>query len=447
MSKRDSTAQSYLEQFDRQEQSLTGALPDWLRAQKKAALERFADRGFPDPRHEEWRYTNVRPIAKKAFRAADPAPVALEPGDLGTWRFAGLDAHTLVFVNGRFSAELSSTDDRIAGVRIVPLSGALTNQPDALAGALGSVVDDALNSFAALNTAFLADGAYVHIPRGVVLEKPVYLMFVSTAEPEAIVSHPRIVIHASEGSESRIIEHYVGQSGSANFTNTVTEVITEPNASVRHYLLQEEAAESYHIGSIHVRQSRDSRFSSYNVNLGGRLVRNDINVRLSEQGAQVDLNGLFIVDGRQHVDNHTRIHHAAPRTYSDESYRGVADGHGRGVFKGRVLVDRDSQKIESHQNSANLLLSEHAEIDTKPELVIYADDVVCSHGATVGQLDEQALYYLRSRAIDEETARGLLVFAFADEVVQRMDIAPIRERLEHRIVGRLPDSEMLRNFV
>lgn len=447
MSRRDTTAQSYVEQFDRHEQLLPGALPDWLRTQKKAALARFAERGFPDPRHEEWRYTNLRPIAKKNFREADSTTVSLTAGELEAWRFAGLDAHALVFVNGRLSRELSSIGDMVEGVRIMALSDALVADSDELAGVLGSAINDELNSFATLNTAFLSEGAYVRIPAGTLLQKPVYLMFVSTAEHEPLVTHPRVVIHAGEGSECRVIEHYVGQAGSGNFTNAVTEVVTEPNASVRHYLLQEEGTEGYHIGSIHVRQARDSRFTSHNINLGGRLVRNDINVRLGEPGAQAELNGLFIVDGRQHVDNHTRVHHAAPRTYSNESYRGVADGHGRGVFNGRVLVDRDSQKIESHQNSANLLLSENAEIDTKPELVIYADDVVCSHGATVGQLDEQALYYLRSRAIDEETARGLLVFAFADEVVQSIDIAPIRERLEHRIVGRLPDSEMLRNFV
>jgi Fe-S cluster assembly protein SufD len=196
-----------------------------------------------------------------------------------------------------------------------------------------------------------------------------------------------------------------------------------------------------------VRQHRDSRFVSHNIQLGGRLARHDINAELAEPGAEVTLNGLFVVGGRQHMDTHTRIHHAAPHTNSLEGYRGVADGHGRGVFKGRVLVDRDAQKIDAQQSSANLLLSEHAEIDTKPELEIYADDVKCSHGATVGQLDKESLFYLRSRAIDAETARGLLVFAFADEVVERLDLAPIRERLEQRLVGRLPDSDMLKGFV
>jgi len=437
----------YLEAFREEQGSLGSELPTWALTLRETALARFEQAGFPDPRQEEWRYTNVRPIAKKAFKPAGDALAHVEASVLSGLRFGVEGSVELVFVNGRLHAGFSQIDTLPAGVVVDDLGAALRNRADALEPLLGHVAADRDNSFVALNTAFLRDGVYIALARDCVLDRPVKLLFLSTREDEPVVCHPRIVIHGGENSQCAVIEHYAGAEGSGSFTNTVTEVALEAGARLEHYKIQRESTQGYHIGSLHVRQARDSNLRSHNVNLGGRLVRNDLNIDLAEPGAEVLLNGLFMAAGRQHVDNHTRIHHAAPHTRSTEEYRGVLDGHARGVFKGRVLVDRNSQRIEAHQTSANLLLSDTAEVDTKPELEIYADDVICSHGATVGQLDEQALFYLRSRAIDEETARSLLTFAFADEVVSRIGEQAIRDRLEQAIVGRLPDHERLKDFV
>lgn len=445
MSRPENTATAYVEQFERQGAVLAG-LPAWLAERKRSAMQRFAEAGFPDPRHEEWRYTNVRPIVRKAFEPAT-GPAGPLPPQIDALGFAGLDAIRLVFADGRLLPDRSTVEDLPDGVTVMGLAQAIETRAGELAERLGAVADESDNSFASLNTAMMQDGAYVALAPGAVIERPIYLLFLSARTDQPLVAHPRILVHAGENSQGTVIEHYAGQGGAAGFTNTVTELLAAPGAQLHHYLLQEQSTDGYHVGSINARLMADARLVSHNVNLGGRLVRNDLNVRLAEPGAEATLNGLVMVDGRQHVDNHTRIHHAAPRTRSEEGYRAVADGHGRGVFKGRVLVDKGAQRIEAHQSSANLLLSDDAEIDTKPELEIYADDVACSHGATVGQLDEQALFYLRSRAIEERTARGLLVYAFADAVIERLEIPAIRERLEQRLVGRLPDSETLRDFV
>ncbi len=243
------------------------------------------------------------------------------------------------------------------------------------------------------------------------------------------------------------MESYLGTNDAEYFNNTVTEIVTAKGARLEHYKLQQEGPRGFHIGNTSVRQHRDSQLASHAISLGGALIRNDIDTELAEEGANVLMNGLYMAAGHQHVDNHTCISHAKPHTTSTEHYRGVLDGHARGVFNGRVVVQPRAQKTEARQANANLLLSDDAEVDTKPELEIYADDVKCSHGASVGQLDENMLFYLRSRAIEEKTAKGLLTFAFADEVIKDIKFAPIRERLESVVVGKLPDPALIRDFV
>ena len=442
----ETSMQPYLERFAALE-GKHAAEPPWLTAQRREALARFSGDGFPDPRAEEWRYTNVRPITRQAFRAAEELTPRLEPESLVAARIGDLVLTDLVSVNGRFRPELSSPRCQQPGIRVRSLAAILAEEPDSLRDLLGSEVSYANNPFAALNSAFLSDGAVVDLAADTELQHPVRLLLVSTGEAAPVVCHPRVLIRLGRHAKAAVLEHFLGLPGARNFCNLVTEVRLEAGARLEHYRLQEEAEQGFLVASVHARVQRDARYLSHNVNLGGRLVRQDLNVRLNQPGASAELNGLLLAAGRQHVDNHTRIHHAAPHTTSQESYKSVLDGHGRGVFKGRVLVERDAQKIEAHQTSGNLLLSDTAEVDTKPELEIYADDVVCSHGATVGQLDEASLFYLRSRAIDAETARSLLIFAFADEVISRMGLAPVRARLEEIIVGRLPDSETLKGFV
>ena len=258
--------------------------------------------------------------------------------------------------------------------------------------------------------------------------------------------HPRNLVVMAEQSEATLIESYVGLDDADYFTNAVTEISLADNAILKHYKVQQESLNAYHIGSLNAWQGKNSQLESHSVSLGGALVRNDIHSQLDAEGANIVMNGLYMTSGRQHVDNHTRVDHLKPHTYSTENYRGVLNDRSRAVFNGKVVVHKQAQKIDAHQNNANLLLSDDAEIDTKPELEIYADDVKCSHGATVGQLDENMLFYLRSRAIDEETARSLLTYAFADEVISKIEFMPIRNRLEYLVVGQLPDAALIREF-
>lgn len=435
-------SQHYAEQVRLIQDGLPADFPEWLAGRRQGAAQRFAAAGFPDPRQEEWKYTNVRPIASKPF-VTPATDAAISPETIAGLGFEGLDAHRMVFVDGRFRPELSDLEGLPDGVILRSLSDMLRGESERLEPLLGTLAHDRFSSFAAANMAFMSDGAVIIAGRGVHVERPLHLLFVGSAGSPATWHHPRVLVQAAEQSGLTIVEHYADVDGAVGFTNTVTELRAEAGAQVRHYLVQDHADTAYHIGSVFVQQRRDSRVTSHNVNLGGRLVRHDLNIDLTEPGAEIELNGLFLVGGRQHVDTHTRVHHSSPHTTSREQYRGIGQGHGRGVFKGRVLVERGAQKTDAQQHSANLLLSPNAEIDTKPELEIYADDVKCAHGATVGQLDETSLYYLRSRGIDTEAARGMLVFAFADEVLERMELTPIRTSIERRLAARLPEAGVM----
>lgn len=437
----------YTDQVQHLRTAPAGHGPEWWQGRQQSAAQRFAEAGFPDPRQEEWKYTNVRPISTKAF-AMPTQSATLTAAAVDAMRVPGLeDVHRLVFLDGHWQADLSSPALQQADLQIESLAAALAREPATLEPVLGTLAHDRYSSFVNANTAFTADGAFIRLGRDVQFDKPIYLLLIGSTQTPATWNHPRILIHAGEGSTATIIEHYTDMEGATGFSNSITELRTEAGAHITHYLLQEHADTAYHIGSLFVQCRRDSQVISHNVNLGGRLVRHDFNVDLAEPGSEVHLNGLFLAGGRQHVDTHTRIHHSAPHTTSREEYRGIGQGHGRGVFKGRVLVERGAQKTNAEQHSANLLLSPHAEIDTKPELEIYADDVKCAHGATVGQLDLGSMYYLRSRGLDSETARAMLVFAFADSVLESMDQAVIREHIEARLAHRLPQTELFADAV
>ena len=279
------------------------------------------------------------------------------------------------------------------------------------------------------------------------MDKPLSLVFVAAKQAQSAAIHTRNLIVMGKQSQATIIEHYLGLDDARYLSNTVTEVITNDSARLTHYKLQQESLQGFHVGYLSARQERDSRIESHSISLGGDIVRNDIDVELSAPGAHLSLNGLYMAGGNQHIDNHTLVHHAKPHTGSEENYRGVLNDRARGVFNGKVVVHKQAQKTVAQQANANLLLSDDAEIDTKPELEIYADDVKCSHGATIGRLDESMLFYLRARAIEEDTARSLLTFAFADEVIKRIRLAPIRARLEHMVLGKLPDAGLIREFM
>ena len=320
------------------------------------------------------------------------------------------------------------------------LAAALADDADRLEPLLACDVEAFASGFEALNAAFWADGAYLDLASGVAIEEPVHLLFIATEAD--VETHPRNIIRAAAGSRVCIIEHYVGSDSAAYFTNAVTRIVADRNAVVEHYKLQEEAGRAFHIAALHAQQGPASHFTSHSFALGGALSRNDITTRFDAEGCVATLNGLYVAGGRQHMDHHTCIDHAKPRGTSREVYKGVLDGAARAVFNGKIVVRPDAQKTDAHQSNRNLLLSEHAEVDTKPQLEIYADDVKCSHGATVGQLDENQIFYLRARGMDEAAARSLLTFAFAEEIVRRADIAPLRARLEALLIDRLPDAQL-----
>lgn len=414
---------------------LPGEGAPWVRALREAGASRFAEKGFPTTRDEHWKYTNVAPLLRQTYAPLAPAANVDAAVIARDTAFGDLRAHRLVFVNGSYAAALSAANVP-AGVVIGSLAQHLA-RPDDLETYLGSAAPAEGHGFTALNSAFVTDGAYVRVPAGIAIEQPIHVIYVATAAAAPLLIQPRTLIVAERGAQVSVIEHYVSLGDVAHLTNAVTEVVTEPNAVVEHYRVQQHGAKASHIGGTYVRQARASRFTSHAVDLGGLLVRHDLRSVLNDEGAECHLNGLYVVDGRSHVDNHTEVDHAKPRGTSREYYKGVLSGRGRAVFNGRVVVRPDAQHTDAEQMNNNLLLSDDAEVDTKPELEIYADDVKCSHGATVGQLDSDALFYLRSRAVDEAAARDLLTYAFAHDVLSRMRLAPMRLELERRLTKRL----------
>jgi len=432
------------ERFLKRLNARRGEDPSWVAARRQAGAARFEALGFPARRDEEWKYTDVRRIAEGDFALATDAEFDATRFDA---QRLDIDAYRLVLVDGRFNPGLSELDGLPAGVSIEPLSQAIEANHEAVGGALGRLAGVDFSPFTALNTAFADEGAIVRLAAGTVVDKPIYLLMLSRANDQPVMSHPRVLVEAGARCEATIIEHYVGEPEAANFTNVVSEILLDRGAMIDHYKLQEASLADLHVASIHIEQGRDSRFNSFNLNLGGALVRNDLVTELNAEGAETHYNGLFFVQGRQHVDNHTLVNHNAPRTFSNENYKGILDDRAHGVFNGKVMVKRDSQQIEAYQNNANLLLSDRAEIDTKPELVIYADDVKCSHGATTGQLDENAVYALRTRGIDEPMARALLTLAFAGEVMEQVRLSAVAERVERAVAGRLPERFNLSDLV
>jgi len=407
---------------------LESATPPWLTGLRRDACRRFADLGFPTTRQEEWRFTNVKCIAETEFTLAKiAAPLSREtisPFVLDE------DYLRLVFVNGHYVGDLSATEATPQGAVVSCLSAALADHPALIEDHLGQLASDESACFAALNSAFIRDGAFIHVPRGVVVERPIHLLFISTDNCSPTASHPRNLIIAQRDTQATIIESYVGLNDGVYLTNAVTEVSVAENAVVDHCKLQQESADGYHVATTQVRQQRASRFSSHYFSLGGQLVRNEVDVTLDDEGCVCTLGGLYIAAGDQHMDNRTRIDHAKPHCDSHELYKGILDDRAKGVFNGKIYVHPNAQKTDAKQSNRVLLLSDDAVIDTKPQLEIYADDVKCTHGATVGQIDETALYYLRSRGISEDLARSLLVYAFANEIASALKLEAVREHIE-----------------
>jgi len=400
--------------------------PAWvaeLRRRGRAAFERM---GLPAPDQEAWRFTSVKPLARLAVGAASTlrAPAAAEIARL---TMAGEGTDRVVFLNGRFAPELSAPGSD--GFEVRALAEALARDGAGLENALGRLALVEANPFTALNAAFLGDGVVVSVAPGRTPDRPVHLVFVTAPAAPAPRVHPRVVVLMAEGASATVIEEYASLGEGTAFTNPVTEIDLGANASLQHYRLLRENEQTFHLGEIAVRQARDSRFTGHSIVLGGRLTRQDVGVVLAGDGAECTLNGLYVVAGRQHVDHHTLVDHAAPHTTSRELYKGVLDGKASGVFNGRVLIREGVAKIDAAQTNNNLLLSDQALVNTSPELEILADDVKAVHGATIGQIEDEELFYLRSRGIDPRTARHILIQGFAGEMLDRIGVAPLRERL------------------
>jgi len=437
----------YLSSFAQLQKELEGKQPPWLQQIRQAAISRFSDLGFPTSRQEEWKYTKVDPIRRTLFR-----PAAYEPNGLTTERLTGLtfcnlQCPRLVFLNGHYSAELSSLKGLPKTVQVKSVAGVLEQDPDLVKPHLTQHARYEDHPFVALNTALIQDGALVHVPKGEVIQEPIHLLFLSTAAEEAVAVHPRNLILVEGNSQVTIVESYIGLHQGVYFTNSVTEIVAAENTVVDHYKLHQESKKAFHIATLQVYQDRSSNVRTFNATLGGELTRNEVNVVLDGEGAECHLDGLYLISGTQHVDNHTRLEHAKPHCDSREIYKGILDEKATGVFHGRIVVRPGAQKTDSKQTNNNLLLSDGALINTKPQLEIYADDVKCTHGATIGQLDPDALFYLRSRGIDRTTARSLLIYAFASQVVNRIKVDLVRTELDDYLFSWLPEGHLVREAV
>ncbi len=426
---------------------LPGASLNWLNASRDVALATFEEKGFPDLKIEDWKYTDVRPIEKRLFKLAQKANHPIDAATINTCLCKDMACHLMVFVDGRYSQNLSDPGSSAGLVAIKDLRTALTEDADVLEANLGKIADASKSGFSALNMALMNDGAYIHIADNASLELPIHLMFFSSGKEQTITSQARILIMAGAGSQAKVIESYHSVTDNVYFNNITTEIKTGENASIEHYKLQQENNKAFHIATLQVDQAKDSTFTSFSISMGARIARNDINAWMGDEGATCNLYGLYITEGRQHSDFHTRIDHVKPHCNSSEFYKGILDGHSRAVFNGQVHIYPDAQKSAAEQGNNNLLLSRNAEVDTKPQLEIHADDVTASHGATVGQLDDDMMFYLRSRGIDYNSAQALLVYGFAHDIVEKMTIESLRYYLEVALVKRIPNVGQLSELV
>lgn len=412
----------YLEAFER----VSRDEPNWLAERRRLAIERFSLLGFPSARDEEYKYTPLTVIAKAGFLpAAEDESIGRE--DLAPAEYEGLDGVRLVFLDGRYRQELSDLSAAPEGVEIASIAAILRQDPARLEGHLTRYADFEDQATTALNTALFEDGAFVRVPDGVRVEQPIHIVFASSASRPDRVSHPRTLIVVGRSAEVSIVETFFGIGGERYWTNQTTEIVAEANARVRHYKAQQEKRNAFHTGRIEILQERAANVVNFSLSFGAALARHDIRATLDDEGGECALDGLYVVSGEQHVDHHTVLDHAKPHCNSHQLYKGVLDGRSRAVFNGKILVRQGAEKTDAIQHNKNLLLSDDAVVDTKPQLEIFNNDVRCTHGATVGQLDSEALFYLRSRGIGREQARSLLTYAFAADALARVELEPLRK--------------------
>jgi Fe-S cluster assembly protein SufD len=434
--KANNGTESLVETFSQLE--VAAAQPKWLAPLRKAGIASFADQGFPTLHDEDWRFTNVAPIAKLPFQLASQVAVnGAESKLLDDAAFTKLPGHRLVFVNGFFCAKLSSIKPVSGGVRIENLAATLANDSALIEKHLGKYAHAAGNTFAALNQALFTDGAFIFVPKGVEVSEPIQLIYVSSAKQNGEVILPRNLVIAEANSKLTVVESYISTGNVAYFTNAVTEILAGDNANVEHVKLQDEATEAFHIATIAGEFGRASNVSVHSFALGAKISRNNIRTNLAGEGLECVLNGLYLTKDEQLADHHMVVEHAQPHCASHEYFNGILDDKSKGVFHGRILVREIAQKTDAKQTNKNLLLSDDATADTKPQLEIYADDVKCTHGATIGQLNKESIFYLRARGIGSDMARQMLIHAFAGEIIERIKCEPAREVIDKLVWDRL----------
>ena len=437
-----SAANAFFGGLSRFDVKRNGHHPGWLKGLRRSAFQWVAEQGFPTAKDEAWKYTRLGPILEVPFEPAEPA-VSRRLSAGGIEQLAGdLGGARLVVVNGYFAPELSSLKTLPKGAQVMSLAAALARDEELLAPFLSRPFREQPHAFTALSAALAEDGALVRIPANTTIEEPIHLVFVSDTGASPLVSHPRCLVLAGPGSRATIVESYLGIPGDVYLTNAITDIVLKEGAVVEHYKLQNETETAFHIALLDVRQGRGSRFSSHSLALGASTARHEVRVRLEAEGAEVTLNGLYMPRGEQQLDNPTTIEHAAPHCTSRELYKGVVDGRGRGSFDGRIIVRPGAFKTDASQTNKNLLLSGSAQVDTRPRLEIFADDVKCTHGAAVGQLDAEAVFYLRSRGVPHGAARDLLTYAFANEMLGLLRVEALRSRVEKMVAWRRSGVEV-----
>lgn len=439
------TAAPFAERFGALPAELADGEPGWLRALRKSGLARFQALGLPTPKLEAWKYTNLRPLEKAGFAPGAAADQTVSIDWVPTLVKDRPPKHRLVFVNGRLRPDYSGLGDLPAGVTLQPLATALAHDPGLIEGHLGRIAraeEQAMDqAMLALNSAFMEDGFVLKVGAGVALREPIEAVFIGGLGDRPLAYHPRNLILLDDNSQATLIECHVGLGQGSYLSNGATEVRVGQGAILRHVKVQAEAESGFHLNTTHVEVARDATYDAFGLSAGGQLARNEIAVRLNGTGAHCQLGGAYMVRGEQHCDNTTVIEHIAPQASSREVFKGVLDDKARAVFQGRIVVHRDAQQTDGHQLSKALLLSDGAEIDAKPELEIYADDVKCSHGATAGELDHDALFYLRARGIPEPAGRRLLIQAFLAEALEEIRAEEVRAALTGKIEDWLTKAE------
>ena len=433
--------QPYITNFELFKQNQDNQSDDPIHDLRKTAFNHLLEKGFPTKREEEWRFTDINPILSESFKLADSDNIAnIKKSDIAHLTFKNWSGPMLVFIDGHFAEHLSDMNAGQSGLTINSLDFVLKNDQKSLLDTFVEFETYSENAFSALNTAFIKDGAVIKLEKNVIADKPIHLLYISTKQNKPQLINPRNLIYLSENSQAALVESHFNLNDGEYFNNPVTEIRIAENARLNHIRIQNESGMAFHIGSIFVDQKQNSHYFSTSLTFGGKIARNNIYTKLDGEGIESILNGLYMGHGDQLLDNHTFIDHAKPRCESHELYQGILTDNANGVFSGKILVHPDAQKTDAKQSNNCLLLSDEARINSKPQLEIYADDVRCTHGATVGQLNEEGIFYLRSRGISEQQAKNILTYAFVEQVIEGIGIASVRNYVDDIILNRLKED-------